>query len=120
MIYFDAAATTLQKPKAVRLAVTRAMERCASVGRGGHAPAAAAAETVFACRQAAGELFHVADPENVVFTLNATHALNLAIKSGGHLWLLAQCRHPALAGAGVRDPGGQSASVSARGYAGGL
>lgn len=81
MIYFDAAATTLQKPKAVRLAVTRAMERCASVGRGGHAPAAAAAETVFACRQAAGELFHVADPENVVFTLNATHALNLAIKS---------------------------------------
>jgi len=81
MIYLDAAATTLQKPRAVQSAVIRAMERCASVGRGGHAPAMAAAETVFACRQAAGELFHVADPENVVFTLNATHALNLAIKS---------------------------------------
>ncbi len=81
MTYLDSAATTLQKPLAVRRAVLSAMERMASPGRGGHRPAMLAAETVFQCRQAAAELFHVEDLENIVFTLNATHALNLAIKS---------------------------------------
>ena len=81
MVYLDSAATTLQKPVSVRRAVFSAMERMASPGRGGHRPAMLAAEAAFHCRQAAAELFHVDDPENVVFTLNATHALNLAIKS---------------------------------------
>ncbi len=81
MTYLDSAATTLQKPVTVRRAVLRAMEHMASPGRGGHKPAMLAAETAFSCRQAAAEYFHVEDPENVVFTLNATHALNLAIKS---------------------------------------
>lgn len=81
MIYLDSAATTLQKPPAVRQAMLFALEHCASPGRGGHPPAMLAAETAFQCRQAAAELFHVDDPEQVVFTLNATHALNLAIKS---------------------------------------
>lgn len=81
MVYLDSAATTLQKPPAVAKAVYSAMGRMASPGRGGHKPAMLAAETAFSCRQAAAELFGVDDPENVVFTLNATHALNLAIKS---------------------------------------
>lgn len=79
--YLDSAATTLQKPAGVKRAVVTAMERMASPGRGGHRPAMLAAETAFACREAAAGLFHLDDPENVVFTLNATHALNLAIKS---------------------------------------
>lgn len=81
MIYLDSAATTLQKPPTVRQAMSRAVERMASPGRGGHKPSALAAETAFQCRQAAAELFHLSNPENVIFTLNATHALNLAIKS---------------------------------------
>ncbi len=81
MIYLDSAATTLQKPPSVRRAMLSAMERMASPGRGGHKPAMLAAETAFRCREAAAGLFHLEDPENVVFTLNATHALNLAIKS---------------------------------------
>lgn len=81
MVYLDSAATTLQKPPAVGRAMLSAMERMASPGRGGHRPAMLAAETAFRCRQAAAGLFHVKDPENVIFTLNATHALNLAIKS---------------------------------------
>ena len=81
MIYLDSAATTLQKPPSVRRAVVSAMERMASPGRGGHRPAMLAADTAFACREAAAELFHLPDPENVIFTLNATHALNIAIKS---------------------------------------
>ena len=40
-----------------------------------------AADTVFTCREAAAELFHVPEPERVVFTMNATHALNIAIRS---------------------------------------
>ena len=39
MIYFDSAATTLQKPPRVARAVQEAMHRCASVGRGGYAAA---------------------------------------------------------------------------------
>ncbi len=81
MIYLDSAATTLQKPPAVPRAAFYAMTHMASPGRGGHRPAMLAAETVFACREAAAELFHVEDPEQVVLTCSATHGLNLAIKS---------------------------------------
>ena len=48
MIYFDSAATTLQKPESVYAAVQRTMRACASVGRGGHAAADAAARVVYA------------------------------------------------------------------------
>ena len=71
----------MQKPSAVARAASYAMGHMASPGRGGHAPAMRAAETAFACREAAARLFHMDDPEHVVFTCNATHALNLAIKS---------------------------------------
>ncbi len=81
MIYLDSAATTLQKPAAVAAASARAINNLASPGRGGHRPAMAAAETAFTCREAAARLFHVDDPERVVFTFNATHGLNIAIKT---------------------------------------
>ncbi|MBE6928206.1 MAG: aminotransferase class V-fold PLP-dependent enzyme [Ruminococcaceae bacterium] len=80
MIYFDAAATTLQKPPSVARAVFLSMHTCASVGRGGHRAAERAAETVFSCRQAAAQLFDC-EAEQVVFTSNATHGLNIAIHS---------------------------------------
>lgn len=80
MIYFDSAATTFQKPPSVAAAVQRAMQTCASVGRGGHRPAMNAAQTVFSCRELASALFEC-EPEQVAFTMNATHALNIAIKS---------------------------------------
>ena len=81
MIYLDAAATTLQKPTAVASASAYAVNHMATPGRGGHQPAMLAAETAFACRQAAAELFHVGEPDNVVLTFNATHGLNIAIQS---------------------------------------
>ena len=81
MIYFDNAATTLVKPEAVRRAVYSAVGRLASPGRGGHPAAMAAAEKAYECRAAAAKLFNVPEPERVVFTMNATHALNIAIKS---------------------------------------
>lgn len=81
MIYLDHAATSLLKPQSVEYAVTRALRAMASPGRGGHAPAMLAADTVYRCRERAAELFHVSEPDRVVFTMNATHALNLAIRS---------------------------------------
>ena len=81
MIYLDSAATTLQKPESVAAATAWAVNHLASPGRGGHRPAMAAAEKTFACREAAARLFHVEDLERVVFTFNATHGLNIAIKS---------------------------------------
>lgn len=84
MIYFDNAATTLIKPEAVRRAMYRAAGSLASPGRGGHKAAMAAAEKAYECRMAAAKLFGVPEPERVVFTLNATHALNIAIKTLAH------------------------------------
>ena len=81
MIYLDSAATTFQKPAAVRRAVLRAMQTMSSPGRGGYAAARAAEEMLFRCRSAAAELFSVPSGEQIVFTTNATHALNIAIRS---------------------------------------
>lgn len=81
MIYFDSAATTLQKPAAVAQAVADAICTVTTPGRGDHPAARQAAELMLSCRTEAAELFHVAQPENVVFTCNATHGLNIAIKS---------------------------------------
>ncbi len=81
MIYLDSAATTLQKPPAVAQSSARAINHLASPGRGGHRPAMSAAEAAFSCREEAAALFHVASPEQVVFTFNATHGLNIAIKT---------------------------------------
>ena len=81
MIYLDSAATTFQKPAAVQRAVVQAMRTMSSPGRGGYASAQLAEETLFRCRSAAAELFSVPSAEQVVFTMNATHALNIAVKS---------------------------------------
>ena len=81
MIYFDSAATSFLKPPAVAEAVLNAMKTMGSPGRGGNEAAMRAADLVFECRESLADLFHMDHPERVVFTMNATHALNLAIKS---------------------------------------
>ncbi len=84
MIYLDSAATSLVKPACVEQAVVRAIRRAASPGRGGHAPALYAAEEVYTCRETAAAFFKLDDPARVVFTQNATHALNIAVSSLVH------------------------------------
>ena len=84
MIYLDAAATSFQKPDEVWQAVQTAAREMSSPGRGGYPAAIRAADTVFQCREALSNLFHAENPERIVFTLNATHALNIAIKSLVH------------------------------------
>lgn len=89
MINFDNAATTFPKPRSVANAVYTAVSRYGgNAGRGGHILTAMTSEKVFDTRQAAADFFG-AEAENVVFTLNCTHALNMAIKgimqNGGHI-----------------------------------
>lgn len=79
MIYLDQAATSLQKPPEVAQCMMSALKTCAGYARSGHAPALHAGEVVYQCREAAAALFAVDDPAKIIFTMNATHALNLAI-----------------------------------------
>ena len=80
MTYLDFGATSLHKPRQVGEAVRWALENCANPGRGAYAPSRLASQTVFRCRERAGQLFDC-DPEQVVFTSNCTHGLNIAIRS---------------------------------------
>lgn len=80
MIYFDNAATTFPKPPAVMEAAEMAIRRYGgNPGRGGHDFTVAVSEKIYEVRLEAAELFG-AKPENVIFTTNCTHALNIAIK----------------------------------------
>lgn len=81
MIYLDSAATSFLKPKSVKAAMLSALDTCSSPGRGAYTAAMRAADKVYECRETACRLFNFQKPENVVFTQNATHGLNLAIHS---------------------------------------
>jgi len=78
MIYLDSGATSFHKPRSVSRAVARAMEVCANPGRGGYETAMNAAKTVYRCRETAADFFGC-KPEQVVFTSNCTHGLNIAL-----------------------------------------
>jgi len=81
MIYFDNAATTFPKPTSVYTEVDRCIRSyCGNPGRGSHALSRAAAEKIYECREEAASFFGLDAPENVIFTVNTTAALNMAIK----------------------------------------
>ena len=89
LINFDNAATTFPKPPSVLQAASDAAAVLGgNAGRGGHRLSLRTSEAVYSARELIAETFG-ALPENVVFTLNCTHALNLAIQGimsgGGHL-----------------------------------
>ncbi len=81
MIYFDSAATTLRKPETVYRETLRAMRTLASPGRGQYNASEKASEVLYNCREKAAKLFNVSESDNVVFTFNATHGLNIAINT---------------------------------------
>lgn len=81
VIYLDNAATTFPKPRSVSLEVARCIKYyCGNPGRSSHALAKASAGKIYECRERTASYFGSEAPENVVFTMNATHALNTAIK----------------------------------------
>jgi cysteine desulfurase family protein len=77
----DNAATSFPKPLAVTDAMVRyARELGASAGRGAYAEAMETGALIADCRRRINRLFNGTSPNHVVFTLNCSDALNLAIK----------------------------------------
>jgi cysteine desulfurase / selenocysteine lyase len=80
MIYLDNAATSWPKPPDVIRAMVDFLERAGgNPGRSGHRLSIAAGRIVYDAREAVAELFNAPDPLRVIFTLNATHAINLGL-----------------------------------------
>lgn len=89
IINFDNAATTFPKPESVRQAALNAMENFGgNAGRGGHALAMKTSEAIYSARETIADFFE-AQAENIIFTMNCTQALNMAIQGvmseGGHM-----------------------------------
>lgn len=100
MIYLDNAATSFPKPRRVVEEQMRCMQIYGgNPGRGSHALALAAAEKIYECREELASLFGCSNPENVIFTMNTTMALNTAIKGllrrGDHV-LISDMEHNAV------------------------
>ena len=100
LIYLDNAATSYPKPRAVYEEVMRSIrDYGGNPGRGSHPLALAAADKIYACREVLVKYFGADSPEQVVFTLNATYALNFALKGllrpGDHV-LISDMEHNAV------------------------
>ncbi|MBE6688658.1 MAG: aminotransferase class V-fold PLP-dependent enzyme [Ruminococcaceae bacterium] len=80
MIYLDNAAASCPKPHSVHRAVRYALDNyAANPGRSSHKEALKAANAVYDTRCILSQLFGAPAPENVIFTSNTTHALNIAL-----------------------------------------
>lgn len=80
-LYFDNAATSWPKPETVyRAAEIQMRQVCGNPGRSGHTRTLEADRLVYSARVAVAKLFNVTDPARIVFALNATDALNIALK----------------------------------------
>lgn len=79
--YMDHAATSFPKPREVIDAMVRYQtELGASPGRGAYAEAHESAAGMQTCRERINTLLNGESPDHVVFTLNTSDALNLAIR----------------------------------------
>lgn len=80
-VYLDTAATSRRKPDCVYAAVDGFMREVgASPGRSAHRPGVDAGRVVADAREKLARLLGVHDSSRVIFTLNCTEALNLALK----------------------------------------
>lgn len=80
-IYLDNAASSWPKPPQVKEAMMQCLdEYAANPGRGGHRLALRASKALYYTRMKLAQLFNISNPNDIVFTSNATGALNLGIK----------------------------------------
>ena len=80
MIYLDNAATSWPKPPEVREAIVRFLDKTGgNPGRSGHGLSIEAGKIVYNTREMIAKLFNAPEPLRVIFSLNATHAINLAL-----------------------------------------
>ncbi|HLB25038.1 MAG TPA: aminotransferase class V-fold PLP-dependent enzyme, partial [Nitrospirota bacterium] len=80
-IYLDNAATSHPKPESVYRRVEHVLrDLSANPGRSGHRLAIEADRVVFEARESIARLFNIRHPDRIVFTQNATCAINLALR----------------------------------------
>ena len=80
-LYLDNAATSHPKPQAVYDRVRQALEEVgASPGRGAYRRAREASGILTDARKNLATLFDIPDPEQIVFTANATDSINVVLK----------------------------------------
>lgn len=80
MIYLDNAATSFPKAPGVEEAMLASLrEALGNPGRASHGGSRRASELLYDAREALAALLEAPEPERLVFTKNATEALNLAI-----------------------------------------
>jgi selenocysteine lyase/cysteine desulfurase len=80
-LYLDNAATTFPKPPGVVDAVAGYMSQNGSTpGRASYREATAGGEIIRRCRERLCRFLNAPSPDHVVFTLNTTDAINLAVK----------------------------------------
>ncbi|NPV76472.1 MAG: aminotransferase class V-fold PLP-dependent enzyme [Anaerolineae bacterium] len=89
-LYLDNAATSWPKPPGVAQAMAQFLaEVGANPGRSGHRLSIEAARIVYSAREAVANLFGAPDPLRVVFGLNITDGINLALhgllRAGDHV-----------------------------------
>ena len=81
MIYLDNAATTFPKPENVYTAMDKFLrEKGGNPGRGSHSLALAAGMVIEETRWLTAQFLHTSEVERLIFTLNCTDSLNLALK----------------------------------------
>lgn len=79
--YLDNSATSFPKPPAVTEAMVRFACECgASAGRGAYEEARACERMIALCRARVAELINAESPERVVFALNCSEALAIAVR----------------------------------------
>jgi cysteine desulfurase family protein len=81
MIYLDNAATSFPKPNNVYDEILNCMKNyAANPGRSSHDMSLKASKKIAETRGEISSLFNIDNPFNIVFTVNATEAINIAIK----------------------------------------
>lgn len=90
MLYLDNAATSLKKPLSVYAKLIEStVFSSGNAGRGGHQMSMKSVKTIVDTQDIIAQLFNIPKPQNIVFTQNATYALNTAIfgtvRNGGHI-----------------------------------
>ncbi len=79
-VYLDNSATSFPKPHAVTEAMVSFARDCgASAGRGAYAEAIECERIIASCRQRVARLVNAESPERIVFAMNCSEALTIAI-----------------------------------------
>lgn len=80
--YFDNGATSFPKPCAVSEAISYYLNTCGgSYGRSSHSRSFKVSSEVEECRDLLSNMFGIANPENLIFSYNATHSINTVLQT---------------------------------------